>query len=187
MKGEFFEIVENASLGSEDSMMEVIGKFTPTIKKFSRELGYETSETDLIISLINIIKRIKLNTLKLDNDGVIISYIYNALKMKKIDLFRKHVKGIQDELEINLELIKGEDDRNYNDIENKLFVKEILQILTKNQRDVLVKKFIEGYSDIEIADNLHISRQAVNKMQNKALKILRIYLTDENGAKKYKM
>ena len=52
---------------------------------------------------------------------------------------------------------------------------------------MLVKKFIEGYSDIEIADNLHISRQAVNKMQNKALKILRIYLTDENGVKKYKM
>ena len=38
------------------------------------------------------------------------------MKTKKIDLFRKHVKGIQDELEINLELIKGEDDRNYNDI-----------------------------------------------------------------------
>ena len=184
MYGEFFKLLGEAKLGNEESMVEVIDRFRPTIKKFSRELGYETAETDLVIELISILKKIKLDSLE-NYDGAAVNYIYSSLKMRKIDLFRKYVKGFKEELALNIDIIDNSlQDNNYLDVENKIFVKEILQLLNKKQRYVLVKKVIEGYSDVEIANHLHISRQAVNKLQNNALNFLRSHLRFETDLKK---
>ncbi len=44
------------------------------------------------------------------------------------------------------------------------------------QRTILEERYIKNYSDIEIANKLNISRQAVNKTKNKALENLRTYM-----------
>ena len=45
--------------------------------------------------------------------------------------------------------------------------------LTALQRKVLVIRYLYGYSDAEIADQLHISRQAVNRAKNRAVAVLK--------------
>ncbi|SHK61564.1 RNA polymerase sigma factor [Tepidibacter formicigenes] len=176
MKKSFFEIIEKAKDGDKEAFIEIINKFEPTLKKFSRELNYELAETDLIIALIEIVKGIKSSNFKTKNDGVVVNYIYNSMKNRKVDLFRKYVKGVKEEMEINLDVIENE--ANYQ-IEDGVFVKDLLNMLTDIQKIVIVEKFIKGYSDAEIATKLHISRQAVNKAKNKAIKRLKEYLKTE--------
>lgn len=171
MKRSFVEIIEKIQGGNQEAFVEIIYKFEPTIKKFSRELNYEEAETDLIIALIEIVKGLKLNNLKSKNDGVIVNYIYNSLRIRKIDLFRKYVKGVKEEIELNLDIMENE---SIYQIEDGIFIKDLLNPLTDIQKNVVVEKFIKGYSDAEIATKLHISRQAVNKAKNKALKILKL-------------
>jgi DNA-directed RNA polymerase specialized sigma24 family protein len=45
-------------------------------------------------------------------------------------------------------------------------------VLSEKQRIVVIAKFVSGYSDVEIAKFLNISRQAVNKLLRRALKTL---------------
>ncbi|WP_099189532.1 RNA polymerase sigma factor [Tepidibacter mesophilus] len=170
------ELVEKAKGKDKEALNQIISRFKGTIKKFSNQLGYEEAETDLIIGLIETICKIKSSNLELKNDGAITNYIYNSIKNKKTELYRKYVKGINESLEINLEII--EDTSNYQ-VEDKLFIDDLLDLLTEIQKIILVEKFIKGYSDAEIASKLHISRQAVNTSKNKALKKLKRYLDKE--------
>lgn len=172
MKKSIWELVEKAKTGEDQYLVEIINNFNGTIKKFSRELNYEEAETDLVIGLIEKINTINLNNFK-KNDGIIINYIYNSLKNKKIDLFRKYVKGINTEIELNFNITE---DISNAQIEDKICMKILLQSLNKYQRTILKYKFINGFSDKEIASKLNISRQAVNRTKNRALKQLNIYL-----------
>lgn len=171
------ELIEKSKDGDKEALNEIVNRFKGTIKKFSRELNYEEAETDLIIGVIETIERIKLSNLELKNEGAIVNYIYNSISNKKTELYRKHVKGINEELEINLEIT--EDKSNYQ-VEDKIFIDNLLDLLTDIQRIILVEKFMKGYSDVEIANNLQISRQAVNKAKNRALKRLKRYLEQES-------
>ena len=48
-----------------------------------------------------------------------------------------------------------------------------LNDLSEKQRFVIIQKYIIGFSDVEIAERMNISRQAVNRLINRALENLR--------------
>lgn len=171
------ELVQKGKDKDKEALNQIINRFKGTIKKFSTQLGYEEAETDLIIGLIETIGKMKLSKLESKNEGVITNYIYNSIKNKRTELYRKHVIGVHEELEINLEIT--EDKSNYQ-IEDKIFMTDLLDLLTDIQKIILVEKFMKGYSYTEIANKLQISRQAVNKAKNKALERLKRYLELEN-------
>ena len=62
------------------------------------------------------------------------------------------------------------------DFSKRTFLKDALKYLTPKQRTVITLKYIYDYSDAEIALNLNISRQAVNRIKNRAIEVLREYL-----------
>lgn len=165
-----FEQIKDAKSGDDKAFIAVIEKFRPTIKKFSRQLDYEEAETDLIIELIQIIKGTVFNNLKKKYDGAIINYIYHAMENRKINLFKKYVEGKETEVELNLDILA---DQSCYEIEDVLLIKKALNDLPILQKRILKEKLIYGYADIEIAKKYQISRQAVNKTKNRALKNLK--------------
>jgi RNA polymerase sigma factor (sigma-70 family) len=165
------KLIKQAKKGDKDSLMELLSRFKPLIKKYSNELKYEEAETDLIISFITIIKTLKIK--EINYEGQAVNYIYVSLRNKKIDLFRKYVQGIQEECEINLDIVA---DKSIPEKEDKILIKKLLTLLTDLQRKILKAKFFMGYSENEIGKRLHISRQAVNRAKNRALNKLRKYL-----------
>lgn len=173
MGNSFGELIKNTKKGDDQSLIDIICKFKQTIKKFTRNLHYEEAETDLIIALIEIIKNIRLDNFKNKSDGAIVNYIYRSMENKKIDLFRKDVKGVREEVEINLDILEDEESYEYDD---RLFIKSLLDTLTNIQKRVIVDKYIRGYSDNEIAIRMNILRQAVNRSKNRAIKSIRDYL-----------
>ncbi|MGE5632228.1 MAG: sigma factor-like helix-turn-helix DNA-binding protein [Caulobacteraceae bacterium] len=54
----------------------------------------------------------------------------------------------------------------------------MLKSLSSLQKEIIRKRFLQGYSDSEIAQIFHISRQAVNRTKNRAL----LKLKDNNTA-----
>lgn len=57
--------------------------------------------------------------------------------------------------------------------ETKIELIQLIKPLTTTQKEVLYLKYFYGYSDSEISDKLHITRQAVNRTKNRALEELR--------------
>lgn len=55
----------------------------------------------------------------------------------------------------------------------ELEVMDALSDLSSSQRKIILASYIYGFSDAEIAEQMHISRQAVHKSRLKALERLR--------------
>jgi hypothetical protein len=53
------ELIKKAQVNDEGAMMELIKKFSPIVKKYSRMLNYDGSDTDLIITFIKAVKTIQ--------------------------------------------------------------------------------------------------------------------------------
>jgi RNA polymerase sigma factor (sigma-70 family) len=170
MEKSLFEQIRDAKCGDDEAFVGIIEKFRPTIKKFSNQLGYEEAETDLVIELIKIIKGTIFTNLKRKCDGALVNYIYHAIENRKINLFKKYVEGKEREVELNLDIIENQ--TSY-EMEDTFLIKNALNNLPALQKTILKEKLIYGYSDIEIAKKYQISRQAVNKTKNRALRNLK--------------
>ena len=55
----------------------------------------------------------------------------------------------------------------------------MLGTLSKKQRDVIIYKYFMNFTDVEIAEVMGISRQAVNRIKNRGLETLRFLCSEE--------
>ncbi|WP_432662363.1 sigma factor-like helix-turn-helix DNA-binding protein [Wukongibacter baidiensis] len=170
-----YELIERVQQGDEEATISVFLRFHMAIKKLSKKLGYEEAETDMIIAFLQTIKEIDLNEICMKNDGGITNYIWLFLKHKSVDLFRKNISQRVETTDLHLDIIA--DDASCS-VDDKLFVSMLLNSLPPLQRTVLKRKFIQGFSDNEIALLSGVSRQAVNRAKNRGLKNLRQRLDD---------
>lgn len=167
MRKDLYNLVAMSKKKDKEALLELLIKFKPAIQKFKRQLNYEEAETDLIISFIEIIYKINLEKLK-KNDAVLVKYIYSSLKNKKTDLLKQRINHFNEKVTL-VELNDNIEAPQYIDNQDNLFICDILKGLPARQKSVIVDKFIKGYPDIEIAEKLNISRQAVNKLKNRGL------------------
>ncbi|WP_291573636.1 RNA polymerase sigma factor [Clostridium sp. UBA4548] len=175
-----YELVLLHQEGNRDASLAIINKFKPLIKKLSKKLNYEEAETDLVILFIQLLGTIDINKFDESHEGALVKYLFNFLKHRSIDLFRKYVLKPTEELELNLDILKIEVD-----MDTHIFVKELfdMDILTAQQKLILKHSYLSEYSDSEIAKSLNISRQAVNKTKRRGIEALRNYLYVMDNAK----
>ncbi|MGJ7045147.1 sigma-70 family RNA polymerase sigma factor [Thermoanaerobacterium thermosulfurigenes] len=110
------------------------------------------------------------------DDNKIIAYIAEGMKNEYIRLSKKNVKIKENEF---LTLDDKEiivDNFEYENIENKIFVQEVLNKLTPLQKMIILETIIYGKKEIDIAAKLNISQQAVSKTKKKALEKMRKFL-----------
>lgn len=174
MTKKLYEIINKAQMGNSECMLTIIAKFDLLIKKYSRKLNYDGADSDLIINLIEIVQKIPINKNKnLQKEGCIVGYITNSLKYKYIRLSKKYSNISNTEIELNEEITRTVINNN---IEIQIVVSSLLNKLPEKQKKILKRIFIDGYNESEIAKELYISRQAVNKIKKKALENLKHYL-----------
>ena len=165
MENQLYYKIEKAKfIDNKEYVEEIIKMFMPIIQKYSTKLNFDGADTDLIISLIKIIKSLP----NLKEDKIIISYINVSIKHEYIRLSKKYNKIIKTELPLDeyIYQIPLDDD------ENLFILYELLDKLPQPQGQLLKEIFINGSSEISLANKLNISRQAVNK----ALENLRKYI-----------
>ncbi|WP_035288609.1 sigma-70 family RNA polymerase sigma factor [Clostridium sp. KNHs214] len=158
----------------KDALLILIQKFNPLIQKYSKKLMYDGAESDLTIAFIEILNKIPLEKATMKNSKFILSYINTSIKNKFIKLSKYNNAFLYNEIKLNLEITM---DCNNNSIEDSLILNSALSNLSKYQRKIIIDKFFKEKSEIEISKELGISRQAVNKTKNIALKKLKKYLT----------
>ncbi|NFV14395.1 sigma-70 family RNA polymerase sigma factor [Clostridium sporogenes] len=171
---ELYKLVRESKYGNKDSMMKIINKFKPLISKYSNKLSYDGADTDLTIALIEIINKLPIhNKDKMGKEQFIVGYIHKSIINKYIYLSKKNNKILKMEIELNLD-IKTPNNMD-NSIDDNIVAAMLLDEVSQLQKLVLIKRFLENYTEVEIANELKISRQAVNRIKNRALKKLRQY------------
>ena len=104
MSNDLYKLVKESQAGNKQSLLEIINTFSPLIKKHSRNLNYDGAETDLVITLIEVIKSLPIT---IDNyikeDEQIIGYISISMKNKYIQLSIKNCKKSNLEMSLDIE------------------------------------------------------------------------------------
>jgi len=173
----YYLIYKYQNQNDDDSLLTILAKFKPLIIKYSRKLIYVEAESDLTIYFIELIKKIPLLYLK--EDKYILGYINTSIKHHYIKLNKTYCK-ILNEKELNLDITPNLIDFQYDVIETKIVVNLALSKLPQCQKKIIIDKFFKEKTDIELSRELNISRQAINKTKNKALKNLKTYLLEFN-------
>lgn len=162
-------IAYNAGNGDEESMLLIIEKFMPSIKKFARELSYPEAKTDLIISLLEGLPKYSCKFTDEVDEGIVVSYIYCMLKNKKVDLYRKNILRRSTDV-LNDDLLQNV--ASTESFEDEFELLDSLNMLTGKQKKIILLKYYHGYSDVEMSTVFNISRQSVNKIKIRALEKL---------------
>ena len=142
--------------------------FERLINLYATRLFCEDSISDLTLFLIELLYNIDLSRFNNDETYDIKKYIAVCLRNKYINLSMQKSTLSNKTLPLMEDIIISE-----NNFENKIVVSEILKFLNDKQKAVLVYKYIYGYGDCEIAIAMGISRQAVNRLKNRALQSLK--------------
>lgn len=168
-----YELICRAQNGDKEAMQELVDRFTPLMKKEAKRLAYEDAYEDIRLFFIEMIDSIKLENIKLKEDGGIISYINVSI----VNFYNKEtIKSDRRKKEIVVSALSTEQEYY---VESKLSKEDKINIfmelnvekkLTSKEYRIIYLIFIEGYSAAEIARDTKRTRQAVNQLKNRALK-----------------
>ncbi len=148
----------------------IFDEFKRNIYAYARKQKSEDVVGELTLFLIELLYKIDISRFKSDRNEDLRNYISVSLKNKYISLCREQTKEktvIRDVYE--------EDLISYGSAEMHLDICEALECLTDRQRDIIICKYIYCLSDFQIGEFFKISRQAVNRLKNRALKELKEY------------
>lgn len=164
-----YDILELISLykmhvKKKENLMKIIECMQPVINKYSRKL-YEGENEDmrqeLTLSLIEAVNKIE----TYDNEGKVVNFLVNAVRNRFYELYRKN-KMLRNEEAYEIDILEdicGYNSRFYADIEFKIDLGKMIHCNSKIQEKIAYYVLCENFSDIEIAKNLNVSRQYVNR------------------------
>lgn len=168
-----YGLIELARFGDKESMELLIVKFEPIINSLARKLKCECGKTDLIIFFMELIYGMNITNMINLSDGALVNYI-------KKSLYREYYRLSKKNSIMEVELIDhfAEENNEYKKVDFEIYLDELVmnKIINKNQKYALIKKYYNQCTDKEIAMNIGVSRQAVNKMQKVAIRNLKEYL-----------
>lgn len=162
-------------LPDETAALQLLELFDKLLKKYARMLGTEDAYEDLRLFLFELLNKLKQKNIGSENDGYLVSYISKSIKnhyiaLSKLRSYRREdtFSDISDEQMIYIEQIAAMTDNNS--------ISEfypIAQSLSEREKKIIQLFFVHGYSVEEIANQMHISRQAINQAKLRALEKIR--------------
>lgn len=180
------ELYENIVLcqnGNKDAMEYVINKFEGLINSskmsFPKNIYFNSQDIDdnkqdLIVSLLTIINRIPIENPGFKNEGCLVNYVYKSILNSKRNMFiNKNIKRSFIENKYLSSVVELKDEYYIKDIESNIEIDDLLNCLTDKEKMIIKSEFINCKSDVEIGRILGVSRQAINKIKNRALKKLK--------------
>lgn len=164
---EFICLIKEYRHGNKEAVLPLLKQFEGLIYHYKAKSGIEDICEELTAFLLELFQKINLNLFKDPEGDGINRYIAVSVGHKFVALSKEYDKNRTFQA-------VAESDLGYTpDLCQEEILRETLSSLTPRQRDVILYKYIYLYSDIEIAETLHISRQAVNQIKNRSINILK--------------
>lgn len=169
-------LVNRAHDRDDEATLNIIEIFKPYYKKLLQKSNCCVEESDFIVHIIHIINQ--LNPKKLshfESSGQIFNYVKNGITNKYIQLLKQYFTIQTNEILLSEDIFIQLSLRG-NELYEDIYLEELLNRLTRLQKKIIIEKIIYDKADVEIANELHISRQSVNRIKNRALNKLKDYI-----------
>lgn len=165
------KLIEEFKKQNMENFNCLYGEFKKLIVYYSNKVQADDTVEDLTLFFIELLTQIELDRFKSDSSFSLRNYIAVCIRNKYIAISAFETK--QNELRADF----FEERAGYClEFDKKISIFSALKILPERQRLVLIYKYVYLYTDTEIAQIFNITRQAVNRVKNRALLNLRIFL-----------
>lgn len=131
---------------------------------------------ELNVFLVELILRLPLDRFSMDETTGLQQYIAVSIRNRYISYSKQ--KQVREAMFVDYCEQLAAYGEGFDNYERRVILAEALSMLTAKQKQVIIYKYIYGYSDTEISEDLHITRQAVNRLKTRGLLILREFLKD---------
>lgn len=173
------ETIASAQHNNSESLLALIEKFKPLLKKYAYKLHYEDAYYDLQLDFIQIILTINLDAQKQKSEGALVNYICNSVQhayCKRLKtILGRAMPTVELDSPTNVQisnLLTASSHQEFSD-----FALDVANILTEKEYQVIVLVYKYQLSSAEIARRLCATRQNVNQCKKRAEQMLQ---TQEN-------
>lgn len=172
-----YQSIQQAQAGNQKAMLYLLKKFDPLLRKYSRQLRVEDSYQIMQLKFLELIQQINLNCLRNHLDTVMIRYISTTLHHTYIQLSKANEQienheyrfaDMSEEQQYHLQSSCASID-SY----EELLRTDLINILSKQELQILLLIYINGYSAADIARHFNTTRQNINQTKLRALRKLR--------------
>ena len=160
--------------GEMEAFPVIYCEFEESILFYSKQSDSEDVRQELTLFLIELLYKLNPDSFSTDESDTLCRYISVALKHKYITLIKN--KKIRKKHNLSFGEVTVSDGRCF---EEEIDTYLMLHSLSKKQRKVIIYKYFLNFTDIEIAEMMGISRQAVNRIKNRGLEMLRFLYLEE--------
>ncbi len=161
-------LIKSFKRGDMSVFPQIYGEFEGLIKFYCSKSLNDDCLGELNLFFIELLYKIKPCELDFTHGNSLKRYIAVAIKHKYIKLQQQHLKYIKES-----SLYFENKDCGINS--DNFVLADALSALTQKQRQIIVFKYIYGFSDAEISVFFNISRQAVNRTVNRGMDTLKKY------------
>lgn len=172
--------IRSGQHGNQESVLALVSKFSPTLKKYARKLETEDAYYDLQAEFLELILHLDCDKLRETSDGAMVMYLSQSIYHAYIKLLRHLIDNKMPTISVD-ELT---DDALY---QNSIIHEPHHQffyipptLLSPQETDVFYHICILGYSAAELARKKGTTRQNINQTKQRAISKLQRFFT-ENG------
>lgn len=169
------KLIIEAKCGGECAMLKIIDQFYPYINACVRSAEFdEDVRSELILAIIEMVYRIDLSNIRLDNEYALINYICSTIHYKNIRVGKLRNKiqyseigydDLEDGVLERIEYMQVESD--YTD---NIIIDEFMKsILTDKEYYILKKLIIDKYKAVELAESFGVTKQAITNIKRRAI------------------
>ena len=169
-------IIDHAKQRDEHSIVELVARFKPLLRKYARLLAYDDAYADLECEFLTIVMSFP-PILNFANDGAAVNYIHKSIYHFYIHISKKadaekavtFYNDLTDKQRWEIAIENGSMD-DYSEIEVDIF----RDALTYKEFDVVYRHYVLDFTIEEIACQDGITRQSVNRTKNRGLRKMKI-------------
>lgn len=164
MELDLLEEIKKAQEGDLDSMEYLVEVFQPLLIKYSYMLEpVEDTKSELTLYLMKVIRKIPLDRKEYSEIKYILGYIKTSIRRHYI-----YLSSVKQREENTEQKVINDYETFYYSNSNIVFY-DLIKNLNNKEKFILEKKFVDDYSNSDIAKILDISRQNVQVCIKRAL------------------
>lgn len=180
MEDEIKQLLIRAKSGDAEAFGLVYNEYLTPIYRYiylrvrDKELANDLTQ-DVFIKVFNSLESFTIRSTSP------LAYFYTVARNILVDNYRKKKSVILGEEELEMRMIDEDDPEKQAIVKDTInTLSQALENISSNEAEALTLKFIEDYSNKEIAEIMGKSEEAVRQLQSRGMKALRTILKKEN-------
>lgn len=158
----------------KDNFGLLVDKFAPLINKYVKLL-YKNESEDTYAELVGALWEAVCNILFYQDEGQVIKYLNTAIKNKYLELYRASRKYFDNTVNADESYMNGQSsvDNAYEDLVTLNDLAKVERKLEGKKKQIFELVFYKYYTDIEVANELNISRQYVHRIKRSLCEMIK--------------